>query len=36
MTDEDMQDIEQSLDDLKAKKFKTIEQYAADEGIPLN
>ena len=36
LTEEDIQDIEQSLEDLKAKKFKTIEQYAAFEGISLN
>lgn len=36
LTEEDIQDIEQSLEDLKAKKFKTIEQYAADEGLSLN
>ena len=33
LTEEDTQDVGQSPEDLKAKKFKTIEEYAAHEGI---
>jgi hypothetical protein len=36
LTDEDITDIEKSLDALKSKKYKTLEQYADEEGIFLS
>ncbi|MDD4126075.1 MAG: antitoxin VapB family protein [Methanomicrobium sp.] len=36
LTDEDIADIEKSLEDLKSKKYKTIEQYANEKGISLS
>jgi|GEM_PF-1732021 len=36
LTDEDISDIETSLNDLKAGRYRTIEEYAEDEGINLS